>query len=403
MYLRSVLAVSGTAVSFSRDRYYNMTDENEIGRPFVVSDNALLKYSASTFVNKKFNSQLTTKTGILTEVSKADLSFQSAEFGIDENEDGIFDLNNQWTLNGGIHMQYYSMNDDLVLEPRAAVNYKVHPKHTLNLGYGLHHQVQPLPIQLAEKIGNTGTLVYPNRELGFTRSNHFVVSHDYKIGSSWRSKVELYYQYIDNVPVEKESSSFSLLNVGADFGFPIDKNDLVNNGTGNNKGIELTLEKFFDKGYYALFTGSLFDSKYKGSDGIERNTAFNNQYVLNALAGKEFTFGRMALTLDTKLTTAGGRFYVPVDLEASRVNQIQMFDESRAYESQYDPYFRWDLKVGFKLNSKKRKLTHTFYLDVQNVTDNQNIFRSSYNRQTNEVNDIYQIGFFPNFMYKVEF
>jgi len=243
----------------------------------------------------------------------------------------------------------------------------------------------------------------PNRQLEFTRSNHFVLSHDYKINNSWRSKVELYYQYIDNVPVEKASSSFSMLNVGADFGFPVDKNDLVNEGIGNNTGVELTIEKFFNNGYYVLLTGSLFDSKYTGSDGVERNTAFNNQRVFNVLAGKEITFGRMALTFDTKLTSAGGRYYTPVDLEASKVNQIQVFDESQAFQLQHDDYFRWDVKVGFKLNSKKRKLSHTFYLDIQNVTDNQNIFRSAYNRQTNEVNDVYQIGFFPNFMYKVEF
>ena len=425
-YLRTVVAVSGTAVQFSRDRYYNMNEDGEFSMPFVIGDNALVRYSASTSVNKKFNAQLTTKSGILTEIYRADLSFKSAELGIDTDQDGVFDLidiydftgtavsvepyvqsqykvNDKWTLNGGLHMQYYSLNEDLVLEPRAAVNYKIHPKHTLNAGYGLHHQTQPLPIQLSEKIGNNGATVLANKELGFTRSNHFVVSHDYKINNSWRSKVELYYQYIDNVPVEKVSSSFSMLNVGADFGFPVDKNDLVNDGTGRNAGVELTLEKFFNQGYYVLITGSLFDAKYKGSDWVERNSAFNNQRVFNVLAGKEFTIGRMALTMDTKLTSAGGRFYTPVDLEASKINQIQQFDESRAFDAQYGSYFRWDVKLGFKLNSRKRKLSHSFYLDIQNVTDNQNIFRSAYNRQTNEVNDIYQIGFFPNFMYKVEF
>ncbi len=425
-YLRTVIAVSGTAVEFSRDRYYNMAEENEFSMPFVIGDNALVRYSASTSVNKKFSAQLTTKTGILTEVYKANLSFKSAELGIDADNDGVFDLidiydftgtavnvepyvqtqykiDRKWTLNGGLHLQYNSLNDDLVIEPRAAINYAVHPKHTLNVGYGLHHQNQPLPIQLSEKTSNNGIPILANKELGFTRSNHFVLSHDFRVNNSWRTKVELYYQYIDNVPVERISSSFSMLNVGADFGFPVDKNDLVNNGTGNNKGVELTIEKFFNQGYYVLFTGSIFDSKYKGSDGVERNTAFNNQRVFNALIGKEITLGRMALTMDTKLTSAGGRFYTPVDLEASLINQIPVLDESQAFQSQYASYFRWDVKLGFKINSKKRKLSHTFYLDIQNITDNQNIFRSTYNRQTNEVNDVYQIGFFPNFMYKVEF
>jgi len=292
------------------------------------------------------------------------------------------------------------------VEPRLALNFQAHEKHKLSLGYGLHHQTQALPIQLASKVSADGKVTNPNRDLGFSRSNQFVLAHDYKINNSWRSKVEVYYQALSNIPVERESSPFSVLNVGADFGFPIDKNDLVNEGTGTNQGIELTIEKFFNQGYYVLLTGSLFDSKYVGSDGIERNTAFNNQRVGNLLAGKEFKWGgdkRHRFTIDTKVTGAGGRFYTPVDFEASAINQIEVADDSRAFEEQFDSYFRWDMKFGVKLNSATRKFSQAFYMDIQNVTDNENIFDKRYNRNTNMVNDIYQIGFFPNFIYKIEF
>jgi len=142
-YLRTVVAVSGTGVEFSRDRYYNMEEEDEFSMPFVVGDNSLVRYSVSTAVNKKFNAQLTTKTGILAEVYSANLSFKSAELGFDFDQDGVFDLidiydfegssvnvepyvqsqykvDDRWTLNGGLHMQYNSLNENLVLEPRAA-------------------------------------------------------------------------------------------------------------------------------------------------------------------------------------------------------------------------------------------------------------------------------------------
>jgi len=108
-------------------------------------------------------------------------------------------------------------------------------------------------------------------------------------------------------------------------------------------------------------------------------------------------------TFDTKVTYAGGRFYTPVDLEASQINGIELFDETQAFSQQHDSYFRWDIKFGAKLNSTKRKFSQAFYFDIQNVTDNKNIFAKRYNRLTNEVNDVNQIGFFPNFMYKIEF
>ncbi len=47
-------------------------------------------------------------------------------------------------------------------------------------------------------------------------------------------------------------------------------------------GVELTIENFLNDGYYFLLTTSLFDSKYKGGDGITRNTAFNGNYVFNS-------------------------------------------------------------------------------------------------------------------------
>jgi hypothetical protein len=208
-----------------------------------------------------------------------------------------------------------------------------------------------------------------------------------------------------NVPVESTPSSFSLLNAGADFVFP-EKNRLVNEGSGTNIGAELTVEKFFSQGWYSLLTVSVFDSKYKGSDGIERSTAFDGGYVANVLAGKEFKIGasgRRFLTLDTKVTAAGGRPYTPVDLQASKAAGREVLVESQAYSLRLEDYFRWDVKIGMRLNSAKRKLSQTFFLDFQNVTNNSNIFAVRYNPVRNEVGKTYQIGFFPDLMYRVEF
>jgi hypothetical protein len=198
--------------------------------------------------------------------------------------------------------------------------------------------------------------------------------------------------------VDQTVSSFSILNTGADFIFP-EKGSLVNKGTGTNLGLELTAEKFFSQGYYAMVTVSLFDSKYKGSDGIERSTAFNGRYVANALAGKEFQLGstgRRFLTLDTKATFAGGRPYTPVNLEA-------ILYEDLAFSEKLDDYFRWDVKMGIRINSPKRKLSQTFFLDFQNVTNNENIFAMQYNEVKGNVGRVNQIGFFPDVLYRVEF
>ena len=100
-----------------------------------------------------------------------------------------------------------------------------------------------------------------------------------------------------------------------------------------------SIEKFFSNGYHASFTTSLFDSKIKGSDGIERNSPFNNQYVINALGGKEFNIGkskRTILSFDGKVTASGGRYYTPIDLTASQQAGYQINDETRPFSNQYD-------------------------------------------------------------------
>ncbi len=206
--------------------------------------------------------------------------------------------------------------------------------------------------------------------------------------------------------MEPFPSSYSSLTEGASFEFDNDRVSLVNSGTGFNRGVEITLEKFFSQGFYGLLTSSIFESKYEGSDGIERNSPFNNGYVVNLLAGKEFKTGpagKNVLFIDTKLTTTGGRYFTPVDLEASRQAGFEVLQEDLAFSEQYDAYIRWDLKFGIKINSRAKKQSHQFYVDLQNVTDNENVFVRRYNRLTNNVDQVDQIGFFPDVGYRFQF
>jgi hypothetical protein len=292
-----------------------------------------------------------------------------------------------------------------VAEPRTSLSYAINNRNSINIGYGLHHQNVAAPLLfLNENIG--GNLVQSNKNLDLVRSNHFVIGYDTRFADTWRAKVEMYYQAIDKAAVEKTPTGYSSLTEGADFGFSVDKNALVSTGTGSNQGVEFTLEKFFSKGYNLLFTTSLFDSKLKGSDNIERNSPFNNGYVVNALAGKEFVIGKAkknVFSINTKFTTAGGRYYTPVDLAASVAQGFEIRDDANAFSAQYDAYLRVDLKFAFKFNSSKKKSSHQFYVDFQNITANENVFSRDYNRLTQQVNQINQIGFQPDFGYRFNF
>lgn len=426
-YIRTILSASHSGNSYETEDLKLRDENNNLLDMLDVSD-AGNAFRFSSFYHNKISRKLTVRTGILFQHQLLDTHVKTREGIPDSNGDGLPDLFTQrdfdggfsqaeaysqlqWrltsklTLNTGLHGLYFDKTEDVAVEPRVAFNYQVTPKSSLNIGYGMHQQTQPLPVFLFRERLQNGSAIETNNNLGFTRSQHFVLGWDYKPATSWRIKAETYYQALSNVPVERLASSFSLLNAGADFVFP-EKNNLVNEGAGTNFGAELTLEKFFNQGWYGLVTVSLFDSKYKGSDGIERSTAFDGGYVANILAGKEFKLGNSGkrfLTLDTKLTAAGGRPFTPVDLESSKLAGREVLKEDQAFTERLNDYFRWDVKIGFRINSVKRKLSQTFFLDFQNVTNRQNIFAIRYNEVRNEIGKTYQIGFFPDVMYRVEF
>jgi hypothetical protein len=302
-------------------------------------------------------------------------------------------LNQRITLNAGLHVQQLALNNSWAVEPRLGVRYKLSEGQNLSLGYGLHSQMQNIYTYFVQTPTNKEPAL-TNKELNFTRSHHLVLGYDIALNAQTRLKAETYYQSLFDVPVELRSSSYSALNTGADFG-PDNTDSLVNEGTGTNYGIELTLERSFHRGFYGLFTVSLFNSQYKGSDGVERNTAFNTGYVANMLAGKEWIVGKKkaVLGLDLRLSTQGGRYLSPIDAKASAAAGEAVYDQSKAYSQQQSAYFRMDVKLLYRRNFKHTALEVS--VDLQNLTNHENVFLQQYNRRTNSIVTQYQQGFFP--------
>lgn len=385
-----------------------------------ISKTAKTGYNFSTSYNSKINARFFLKIGFDNQLLGLDLDYKMKQ-RLNDNFKQIWDYNSQTnlsqafiqtkysiseklTLNSGLHAQKFFLNNSISVEPRLGLKYEINNKSNLTFGYGLHSQMQPINVYFLQTQNTDGTYSYNNKNLDFTKSNHFVIGYNLQPAQDWRIKTELYYQNLFNVPVNTFSSSYSMLNTGAGFKTDLEDN-LVNTGTGKNYGIELTVEKFFSKGYYGLFTSSLYESKYTGSDGIERNSAFNGKYVYNILAGKEWNVGaskRNKTSIDLKLTNAGGRYYTPIDLASSQSTNREQLSAS-VYSTQYPNYLRMDLKFGYTFNSKFKKVSQTLSLDLQNVTNHDNVFSQTYDNRDQNVSWKYQLGFFPNFVYKIQF
>lgn len=316
-------------------------------------------------------------------------------------------FNDQFHVVGGLHAMMFTLNSNSKsLEPRIAAQYNLQDGKSINAGVGLHSQMLPTYQYTYQVEQSDGSFERINEDIGFVRSIHSVLGYEQPIADNIRMKLETYYQYLYDVPVEMTASAFSLANEGSGFArfFP---GPLENTGTGRNYGVELTLEKYFSNQYFFLITGSLYDSRYVGSDGVDRPTNFNGHYAANILAGREFQISQKhGFSASTKITWAGGRRTSPIDTAATLAARELVFIDSLTNSEQLRDYFRLDLRLAYKINTGK--ITHELAIDLVNVLDVQNILGLTYapdptNPDAYPVKEEYQLGFLPIFYYKIDF
>ena len=372
------------------------------------------KLSAIFYVSKKISPKHNFKTGVMIHQLGYDM-IDSISTGSADDFRIITDYNDKswqlqpylswqyrpsqrWTINAGLHYLYYSFNSTQSVEPRLGIRYQLNPENAISIAYGLHSQTQPITSYLSQFQLPDGNYLRYNEDLDLMKSHHFVLAYDWGINEFTRLKFETYYQSIFNAAVNANmGDSYSVLNQGADFWIAA-PDSMNNEGTGTNYGIEITIEQFLTRGFYYLGTASFYESKYKGSNSVEHNTAFNGNFIVNGLIGKEIGLnknkkGRMSvntLSFDVKATYAGGKRYTPIDSEKTVQEGKPVYVDAQSFEEQFDNYFRFDIRAGFRQDFKKFSME--FSIDAQNIFDVQNVYLQRVNTQTGEVTEYHQLG-----------
>lgn len=409
-YINTTVAASGTLNHLEMNRF----DNNLISRPnwFLIDNSGKIVFS--TYVNHKFSKKSTLKTGLNIHNLFYNLDLNSTINYVPESfqnfvkENGYssfsefyiqfkYDITENLSINSGINTNYFALNNDFSIDPRLSVKWKFIPEHSLSFGFGKHSQLEDLKIYFVNKNIN-GNLEYPNRDLSLAQALHFVAGYDWQITNNLRLKVEPYYQYLYNIP-GKPGSSFSLINFTQDWIF---RDSLTNNSKGRNYGIDLTLERFLDDGYYFLITTSVFKSTYSGGDGIWRSTKFNKGYVANILFGKEFNLrNNKLLGLNGRFSYIGGDRISPVLMAESIQDKTVYYDETSAFEIQ-NPAARYlDLTLTYRIN--KPKHSGVWALQVKNVLGSRNYEGYSYNYKTQTIDNRGYVVILPVLSYKIEF
>lgn len=413
-YLKTTLSLQGTrAIGF-----YQIPDENE--ELFTASTDNFIKTTSrlSSQFNYKLNARNSFKTGLIASILgyKMSSSYWNSDIDVLEKtieQDGKssliqayanwkYRLNPKWNLVSGLHFMQFQLNNNYSLEPRAALQYKRRPGQTFSLGTGLHSKMESISIYLGEHSLGNNVFSNPNKDLGFSKSWHFMAGYDQMFGSYSHLKMEVYYQNLFNVPIDTElGSNYSLLNSSGGF----TTRDLTNSGTGKNYGLEITLEQFLNKGFYYMGTVSLYRSLYTASDEVERASRYDGKYVLNLLAGKEFAIGKAeknrVLFTDVKIAFIGGQIYTPIDLEASVAKGDAVIDLSNPFSATGDDIFKADISIGLRRN--KKRISTEFKIAIQNVTNNDAVTSEYYNHATETVVKGRQLPLLPVISYKINF
>lgn len=396
-------------------------EPDELARLQMVDDYALSKKAlkgASTLTHK-FNARHTVQTGLIFTRNSFDfynlyLKKETGEFVNDLNLEGKADQYQgfvTWKVRpwpslsivSGAHVQGLSINNAVSIEPRVSARWQFQPLQAITAGFGIHGKMETLTNYFAILPDENGTPHMPNRDLGFTKARHYIVGYENKLTSNLFLKAEAYYQQLYNVPVENDpSSSYSLINQVDGLTDRI----LVNEGTGRNMGVEITLERYFANDYYFLVTSSLFDSRYTALDGVERNTLFNGQLIANALVGKEFHLNsrssrKKVLGINGKFTSLGGRRYTPINLEESIARHRTVFFEDRAFSERGDNVLIINLAISYRIDN--RKISQELKLDLQNLTNNAAELGYYYNDNTGKIESFEQLPLLPVLFYTISF
>jgi hypothetical protein len=364
------------------------------------------KLSLHSFYQLKWNPQNRLRVGLVLTQMGYNLTSRLANEVIASGNTGgalwqpYFDWQNNLApnldLNAGLHFTYFGLNGSNAVEPRVSLDWR-QARHRISLAYGLHSQTQAPQLYFAQT-----EPANDNKDLDLTKAHHLGLGYQYELSNTRQLEFELFYQHLFDVPVTVSPSSFSALNLVEQFVTV----PLVNQGEGRNYGLSVNYQQQIQQGLYYLINGTVFQSKYTGSDGQERDTRFNAGMIANATLGKEWTRrkdnGKIKVTgFNGRLTYSGGFRDTPIDAAASAQAGRTIYREDQAFSLQQPAYYRLDLRLYLKWNKPGRH--NTLSLDIQNATNRENTAFSYYDTQAGQIVEKKQLGIIPIINYRMEF
>lgn len=409
-FLKTSLAVMGQKIRFTDDTLNLNKQATTVNDETYINN----RISATVNYNYKFSAAANLKTGVYASLLNYSLNQDEWNYNTNSFQKNIIDGDGstallqpyvqlslkpgtKWVINPGVHVMYLGLNGTAAVDPRISVQYKASATNSVTLAYGLHSKIVPL----GSYFYRANNATYPNKDLKMMRSHHWIAAYDQMLGTNWKLHVEFYQQRLFNIPVVNDvNRTFWLLNELEGYA----KEPLVSKGKGTNTGVDISIEKFFSKGFFTLLSFSVFESTYQPVNGKTYSTRFNSGNSGSWVGTKEWKWKKnKTLQAGWKLVYNGGLPLSPLAAQQPFGSREPLLDESNPYSVKIPAYFRTDGRIA--LRKDKKAISWQLALDIQNVfmQENTDGLSRRYDPSINKWVFKTQSGIVPVLSYQVDF
>lgn len=254
----------------------------------------------------------------------------------------------------------FTTADDLGsnLSPRASLSVSLSDSWKFKATAGRYFKLPPYTI-LGFR-ANDGSLL--NRDVQYTRSDHYVAGLEKFFGPSASLSVEAFWKQYEDYPVSV-LDDVSLANKGAGFEV-LGNEDVESVGKGRSYGMELQFQQRFTGSFYGIFAYTWFYSEFTGSDReVYIPSVWDSRHLLSFTGGVKL---RRNWEVSSRYRFSGRAPFAPVDLDQTLDTYPELvFDFGRIGQERLAEFSQLDVRVDKKWNF--RKLSLNLFFEVQNI------------------------------------
>lgn len=362
---------------------YSLTPRLELERHVLDGWNAFLGIdNRHTWYKSGF--LFSSPSSISTTPQQAEISDSSHDLGVYlRNTIRIGD--SPWTWTPGGRIDSFSLSREVIVVPRLGVRYALSPSLSLRAAGGMYAQ----PPQFREIDATLG-----NPDIKGPRATHGTIGFekDYRNDSSqgWVLSGDLYYKDLSQLVIPSQT-------LVTRNGFLTPQN-YSNDGSGRAYGAEALLK--MDLKPWTGWLSYTLSRSVRSSPGVAENLfQYDQTHNLTAIASIEL---KGNWTIGSRFRYSTGNPITPVLSGVFNSDQDRYFPvQGDLYSSRLGPFVSLDFRV-----DKKWVYTGwilTAYLDIQNVTNNQNPEAITYNYNYTQSKYLTTLPILPTFGLKGEF